>query len=312
MAAPKLSVIDFSVKSLNSTPSSWITTCSQVMRALEEHGVFIAMYDGVRQELDDMIFHASRDLFDLPTEVKVLNTSDAPYHAYIGQIPVMPMYESLGIENATTKEAVEIFTKLMWPSGNKSFCTSALMFSKAVAELDQIVLRMVAKSYGIEEHYESLLGSTNHVLRFMNYKCPKGNEENPLVLRPHTDKSLMTILHQEQVKGLQIQTKDGQWIDVDPAPSSFIVMAGDACMAWTNGRIEAPCHRVILQGNQERFSLGLFSFIWDMKIEIPQKLIDEDHPQRFKDFDHYNYLHYYHYTDEGKRSTCPIKSYCGI
>ncbi|KAI3766679.1 hypothetical protein L2E82_16748 [Cichorium intybus] len=314
MALLKLPVIDLSLKNINPTSNSWITKCDEVTGALEEHGCFIATYDGVSQELEDRIFLASQELFNLPTEVKVLNTSDidTPYDGYVGQIPVMPLYESLGIENATTTEGAENFTKLMWPSGNESFCTSVLMYSKAVVELDEIVMRMVAKSYGIEEHCESLLRSTVYLLRYNKYLCPNGNEENSVGIVPHTDKSVMTILHQKQVKGLQIETKDGQWIEVDPLPSSFIVMAGDACMAWTNGRIEAPNHKVIMEGNQERISLGLFTFIKGLKIEIPQKLIDEDNIQRFKEFDHIKYIHYIRYTNEGKTSKCPIKSYCGI
>lgn len=261
MTPPKLSVIDFSLKNLIPNSSSWITTCSEAMHALEKHGVFIAKYDGVPQELDDAIFSASRDVFDLPTEVKVLSTSDTPYHAYSGKTPVMPLYESIGIENATTTEGVEFFTKLMWPSGNESFgygflfyvlnsvtpsknkfrlikhwffSKSALMFSKAVTELYQIVMRMVAKSYGIEEQCETLLGSSVQNLRFMKYLCPQEDEGNPLGMLPHTDISFMTILHDKQVKGLQIKTKEGQWIEVDPLPSSFIVMAGDVFMVGSN------------------------------------------------------------------------------
>ncbi|CAI9281032.1 unnamed protein product [Lactuca saligna] len=311
MTPPKLSVIDFSLKNLTPNSSSWITTCNEAMHALEKHGVFIAKYDGVSQELDDAIFLASRDLFDLPTEVKLLNTIDTPYHGYTGQIPSMPLFESLGIENATTTEGVEFFTKLMWPCGNESFGKRALMFSKAVEELYQIVMRMIEKSYGIEEQCERLLGSSAQNLRFIKYLCPKEDEGNPLGILPHTDISFMKILHDQQVKGLQIKTKEGQWIEVDPLPSSFIVLAGDVCMAWSNGRIHAPYHRVIMQGNQERYSLGQFTFIKGLNIQIPQKLIDEDHPQRFKDFDHYKYL-YYRITSEGMKSEFPIKSYCEI
>ncbi|KAI3521647.1 hypothetical protein L1887_11119 [Cichorium endivia] len=310
MTQPKLPVIDLSVKNLNPSSSSWITKCDEVISALEEHGCFIAMYDGVSQELHDAIFLASGNLFDLPIEVKVLNTSDTPSHGYVGQEPIVPLYEGLGIESATTAEGAERFTKLMWPSGNESFCKNALMFSKAVAELDQIVMQMVAKSYGVEERYELLRRSTTYLLRFIKYLRPQGNDQN-LGLVPHTDKSFMSILHQQQVKGLEIKTKDGHWVEVDPSPPSFIVMAGDACMAWSNGRIEAPCHRVMMQGNEDRLSLGLFTFIRDLKIEIPQELVDEGHPLQFEAFDNYKYIHYY-YTDEGKRSKCPIRSYCGI
>lgn len=103
------------------------------------------------------------------------------------------------------------------------------MYSKAVAELDQIVMKMIAESYGIEEHYESLRGSTTYLLKLIKYKIPHGNEKN-LGIVPHTDKSFMSILHQDNVKGLEIKTEDGEWIEVDPTPSSFIVMAGDGCM----------------------------------------------------------------------------------
>nr|XP_043618501.1 deoxypodophyllotoxin synthase-like [Erigeron canadensis] len=308
---PQLSlpVIDLSVKNIKSA-SSWVTTCGEVVRALEEYGCFIAIYDGVSQDLDEAIFHASQELFDLPTEVKILNTPDTPMHGYVGQSPLVPLYESLGIENATTKEGAERFTKTMWPAGNERFCGSVLMYSKAVSELDKVVMKMVAKSYGIEEHYESLLGSTTYLLKFMKYSSPKEDNTN-VGLIPHTDKSLISILHQHEIKGLEIQTKGGEWIEIDPLPSSFIVMAGDACMAWTNGRIEPSCHRVMMQGDKDRYSLGLFTFIRDLKIQTPQELIDENHPLQYDAFDHYKYLHYYA-SSEGLRSKFPLKSYCGL
>ncbi|KAJ0528070.1 putative oxoglutarate/iron-dependent dioxygenase, non-heme dioxygenase domain-containing protein [Helianthus annuus] len=307
---PNLPVIEFSVKHLDTASSSWVTKRVEVTRALEEYGCFIATYDGVSQELHDAIFLASQELFDLPTEVKVLNTSDTPSHGYVGQIPVIPLYEGLGIEDATTTHGVERFTKLMWPSGKDSFSESVLKYTKAVAELDQIVMRMVATNYGIEEHYESLLGSTTYLLKLIKYISPQGDDRNMGIV-PHTDKTFMSILHQNEVKGLEIKTKDGEWIEVHPSPSSFIVMAGDACMAWTNGRIEPSCHRVMMQGNTDRYSLGLFTFIRDLKVEAPQELVDENHPLQFKAFDHYKYLHY-HASAEGRRSKFPLKSYCGI
>lgn len=107
---------------------------------------------------------------------------------------------------------------------------TALEYSRIVAELDQVVMRMVTKSYGISENsYEMLLGATSYLLRFIKYRPPT-KDETGLGIVPHTDKSFMSILHQRQVKGLEIKTKNGDWILVDPSPSSFIVMAGDACM----------------------------------------------------------------------------------
>ncbi|MFS8000249.1 putative oxoglutarate/iron-dependent dioxygenase, non-hem dioxygenase domain-containing protein [Helianthus anomalus] len=307
---PKLPVIDLFLKSLNLNSSSWPTRCDEVRCALEEYGCFIAVYDGVASELRDTTFLASQELFSLPTEVKAKNISDTPYNAYVGSLPMAPLYESLGIENATTTEAAETFTKLMWPSGNQSFSESVVMFSKAVAELDQIVMKMVTASYGIEEPYESIRGSTTYLLKPTKYLRPQGNEKM-LGVYPHTDKSFLTYLHQDEVNGLEIKTKDGEWIEVDYTPSSFVVMAGGAFMAWTNGRIEAPTHRVMMTGDKDRYVLGLFVSIRDHHIQVPQQLVDEDHPLQFHAFDHYKFMHFYH-TDEGIKSECPIKTYCGI
>lgn len=107
------------------------------------------------------------------------------------------------------------------------------LFARVVAELDQVVMRMVSQSYGIENHYDRLLESTSYLLRLIKYR-ERQEKETALGIVPHTDKSFMSILHQLQVPGLEIKTTDDQWILVDPSPSSFIVMAGDACMVCIN------------------------------------------------------------------------------
>ncbi|GFP95365.1 probable 2-oxoglutarate-dependent dioxygenase aop1 [Phtheirospermum japonicum] len=312
LANPTLPTIDFSDTNIVPGSPSWLSTSKDVVRALEDYGCFIAVnYGSFSLDLHEAIFGAAKELFDLPTDVKVKNTSVTPSHGYVGQMPQIPLYEGLGIENSITREGVEKFNNLLWPSGNPRFCETSLEYSKVVAELDGVVMRMVSRSYGIENSYETLVGATSYLLRMIKYRVPQ-EDETSLGIVPHTDKSFMTILHQRQVRGLQVKTKNcDDWIVVDPSPSSFIVMAGDACMGWTNGRIEPSQHRVIIKGKEERYSVGLFTFIKDVKIKVPAELVDDEHPLRFKPFDHYKYIHFY-YTEEGKRSKCPIKAYCGI
>ncbi|XP_074375729.1 putative 2-oxoglutarate-dependent dioxygenase AOP1 [Apium graveolens] len=308
---PNLPCIEFSKENTEQGTDSWLTTSKKVVCALEDYGCFLATYnDNFSLDLHNAIFKSTRQLFDLPLETKLLNTSKTPSHGYVGQEPVVPLYEGLGIEDVTSPLGAQTFTNLMWPSGNAVFCETTCLFTKVVAELDQVVMRMVSQSYGIENHYERLLESTSYLFRLIKYR-ERHEKETVLGIVPHTDKSFMSILHQHQVPGLEIKTANDQWILVDPSPSSFIVMAGDACMAWTNGRIEAPQHRVIMKGTEERYSLGVFTFIRDQIIHIPEELADEEHEIQFQPFDHYKYIDFY-YTDEGKKSKCPIKLYCGI
>ena len=54
--------------------------------------------------------------------------------------------------------------------------------------------------------------------------CPE--PELTLGLLPHSDYGLLTILLQDEVKGLQIQ-HEGRWVTVEPLPNSFVVNVGD-------------------------------------------------------------------------------------
>lgn len=93
-----------------------------------------------------------------------------------------------------------------------------------------MVVRMMFESYGLMKYYEEYIGSTNYLLRLLSHKAPE-QVEPQLGFVSHTDKSFTTVLHQNHVNGLVVETKDGDWIDVDfSAPNSFVVMAGDALM----------------------------------------------------------------------------------
>jgi isopenicillin N synthase-like dioxygenase len=55
----------------------------------------------------------------------------------------------------------------------------------------------------------------------------------------------MTILRTEDAPGgLQVQTRAGEWLDVQAVPGSFVVNLGDMMARWTNDRWAATLHRV--------------------------------------------------------------------
>lgn len=99
--------------------------------------------------------------------------------------------------------------------------------------LDQTVLKMVFQNYGVEKYYDSQIKSTDYVTGSSKYKESEKNE-NYLGLLVHTDKTFSTIIHQNDVNGLEIQTKDGQWILYEPSSySSFLYLAADAFKVGT-------------------------------------------------------------------------------
>ncbi|KAL6137683.1 hypothetical protein ACLB2K_062972 [Fragaria x ananassa] len=307
----KLPTIDFSMPNLKPGTTEWDSVRAQVRFALEEYGCFEALFNKVPLDVRKAIFEATEELFDLPLQTKLRNVSQKPFHGYIGQYPMVPLYESMGIDEANVYGQVQSFTHTLWPQQNPNFSKTVHSFSEKLSELDQIIRRMVLESLGLEKYLEEHIGSTNYLLRLMKYKGPQTNKTK-LGIKSHTDKNIVTILYQNQVHGLQIQTKDGEWINVKPLPESFIAMIGDSLYAWTNGRLHPPHHRVMMTGNEDRYSTGLFSIPKaGYIIKAPGEVVDEEHPLLFKPFDHVEFLGFY-YSEAGRRAPSALKAYCGV
>ncbi|KEF54749.1 uncharacterized protein A1O9_09191 [Exophiala aquamarina CBS 119918] len=80
---------------------------------------------------------------------------------------------------------------------------------------------------------------------------------------PHKDSSgWITLLLQASdpsIKGLQVLSKDGLWLDAPPVPGALVVNVGQALEVVTNGVCKATTHRVLLPpGNYDRYSVPFF------------------------------------------------------
>jgi hypothetical protein len=118
---PKLPLIDFTNINLETKSANWESVKSQVYKTLVEYGCFEATFDKVPLELRKAIFASLEELFDLPLQTKLLNVSKKPYHGYVGQYPMVPLYESMGIDDANILEKVKSMTNILWQDGNQNF-----------------------------------------------------------------------------------------------------------------------------------------------------------------------------------------------
>ncbi|GLT41715.1 hypothetical protein SLA2020_157590 [Shorea laevis] len=111
----RLPVIDFSKQELE-----WDSVKSQVRPVLEDYGVFEGLIGKVPDlGLREALFGAFEEIFDLPLQTKQRNVLKKGNLGYIGQLPRVPLYESVAIPEAISVEKVdEGFTNLLWPEGN--------------------------------------------------------------------------------------------------------------------------------------------------------------------------------------------------
>ena len=84
---------------------------------------------------------------------------------------------------------------------------------------------------------------------------------------PHTDYGTLTLVQQDAVGGLQVRSRDGDWVTAPPIEDALVVNVGDLLARWTNDRFQSTPHRVVNSSGQERISLALFvDPNWDMLI----------------------------------------------
>ncbi|KAM3308123.1 hypothetical protein P3S67_009867 [Capsicum chacoense] len=98
----KLPSIDFSHEDLKPGTPVWNQVKSKVHKALVEYGCFEASFDKIPLHLRNSIFEFSQEVFNLPLKTKVRNVSTKPFYGYVGHFPKVPLYESMGIDDAIT------------------------------------------------------------------------------------------------------------------------------------------------------------------------------------------------------------------
>ncbi|CAL5408424.1 unnamed protein product [Camellia sinensis] len=130
-------------------------------------------------------------------------------------------------------------------------------FATTVSDLAQKLAEILAEKMGHKSTFfkENCLPNTCY-LRMNRYPpCPISSEVFGLM--SHTDSDFLTILHQDQIGGLQL-VKDGNWIAVKPNQDALIINIGDLFQAWSNGVYKSVQHRVVANKLEERFSTAYF------------------------------------------------------
>ncbi|KAK3137925.1 hypothetical protein QOZ80_5AG0362230 [Eleusine coracana subsp. coracana] len=293
---------------------SWSEVRAQVMDALATSGCFEAHYPALTPELRASLFDgAVRPLFALPVDAKRRNYygADKPFHGYLGDIPGYDGYESLAVVDGPKSEQVRDFAGLMWPDGSHpaGFCEAVHGAAKSIFELEVAVRRMVMEALGVVKHHEPLNASSWHLFRMSEYQAPNAAEKT-VRYGSHQDTNMLSVVCQHEVEGLEMQTRDGEWVLVKPSPTSLVVMVGNALRAWTNDRLHAPFHRITVSGDVTRYSAILFS-VPNFMIHVPDELLDDQHPLRFKPHDNNDYIRFC-VSEEGARHEDKLKAYCGL
>ena len=149
----------------------------------------------------------------------------------------------------------------VWPDEVPHFGTHMSKLFAALFEVGMQLMTALESFLKIPKgQLSDMLNGGNTVLRSIHYPVPEESQRGHLWAAAHEDINLMTLLIEASGSGLEILTKDGEWLPVHCEPSEIIVDTGDMMQRLTNGLLPAVTHRVVApeKCNESRYSMPFF------------------------------------------------------
>ncbi|WP_265562272.1 isopenicillin N synthase family dioxygenase [Sphingomicrobium arenosum] len=257
-----------------------------------DYGFAIVRDHGIPQDLIDEAHEKAAAFFALPEDVK------KKYHIAGGG--GARGYTPFGIETAKGAKAYDLkefyhvgrdlpeghrfrdhMADNVWPEEIASFETT---FKKLYAEFDKAgerLLRAVARFLDIEEDYlVDAIRDGNSVMRMLHYPPIPAQPGEHIRAGAHGDINAITLLLGAEEAGLQLLTKEGEWLDVKPKEGELAINIGDMLDRLTNGYLPSTQHRVINpapeRASNARYSMPFFlHFRSDFMIEALPSCVPE-------------------------------------
>ncbi len=150
----------------------------------------------------------------------------------------------------------------VWPGEQQlpGFRATMLAYFDACHRLGMRLHRALAHDLCVAENFfDDKLDQPLATLRLLHYPPrPDRFEPGQTGAGEHTDYGNLTLLATDDAGGLEVRTRDGQWVSPPSIPGALICNIGDCLMRWTNDVYVSTPHRVVNPVGRERFSVAFF------------------------------------------------------
>lgn len=151
----------------------------------------------------------------------------------------------------------------IWVDEIDGFRSTTLEMFTAFDQMGRRLLVAIARALGLADHYfEDKVNEGNSVLRVIHYPPMEPQPTESVRAGAHEDINVITLLMGAEEPGLQVLSRQGQWLAVNPPPGSFVVNVGDMLQRLTNNMLRSTTHRVVNppseRAAQARYSMPYF------------------------------------------------------
>ena len=276
-------------------------------KAFEDVGFVAVKNHGIPDELIAGLYQYVQEFFSLPSDKK---------RAYeIPELAGQRGYTSFGKEHAKGSDAPDLKEFFQYGQivpenhplkpeypGNVSvaeisgFNETLFKAYRAFEKSGKSLLQAIALYLGLDEHYfDNQVEEGNSILRAIHYPPITTEPKSAIRAEQHEDINLITLLVGASAGGLEILTKQNEWIPVTSLPEQIVVNVGDMLQRLTNNQLKSTTHRVVNPPRElwhtSRFSIPFFLHPKSaMDLSALENCVDENHPKVFEDITAGEYL----------------------
>ena len=266
---------------------------------LREFGFVTVADHGVDDALIRRTYRDVERLFALPEDAKrrYLVAGGAGQRGYTGfgqehaknrTVGDLKEFWHVGRELPPEHALIRSYGANVWPAEVPEFKPDSLALFSALERAAAVMLEALADFFGVpRQTFSEMIVEGNSVLRLIHYP-PLKDRFVPGAVRAaeHEDINLITLLCEGTSSGLEILTRDGEWIPVDTLRGQIVVDSGDMLSRVTNEVIPATTHRVVNPKSPAedvvRYSLPFFVHPYPDCVLAPLAVTEtKDNPARF-------------------------------
>lgn len=276
-------------------------------KAYEEVGFVAVKNHGIPDDLIADLYKYVQQFFALPTDTKLEYekkelagqrgyTSFGREHAKGFDAPDLKEFFQFGQTVDDNDPIKEEYPDNVTVREVPQFTPTLLKAYRNFEKSGKALLQAIALYLGLDEHYfDEWVHNGNSILRAIHYPPIKQEPKSAIRAEQHEDINLITLLVGASADGLQILTKQNEWVGVTSLPEQIVVNVGDMLQRFTNNRLRSTTHRVVNPPRElwgtSRYSIPFFLHPKsEMSLAALDTCIDDKHPKAYEDITAGEYL----------------------
>jgi len=295
MAIPVVDLADFS-----GDPKTKASFVDSLGRAYEDVGFVAVKNHGITDETIAELYSNTKDFFSMPQDLKTKYeipelagqrgyTSFGKEHAKGSKAPDLKEFFQFGQTVVDNDPIRSEYPPNVTVTEVVNFSPTFFKAYRAFESSGNLLLRAIALYLGLDEKYfDPYVHNGNSILRAIHYPPILHEPRSAIRAEQHEDINLITLLVGASADGLEILSKQNEWVPVTSLPEQIVVNVGDMLQRLTNNKLKSTTHRVVnpprkLWGTS-RYSIPFFLHPKStMSLACLPGCIDQNHPKAYPD-----------------------------